>query len=83
MSWPSILPAFFASCVEFVEALPIVLAVGVTINWRSSLWGAAAFAALAVFVATFGAAAECRCSSRASRSALAGRYCMRRGSRKR
>ncbi|MCL2336333.1 MAG: hypothetical protein FWC60_02810 [Firmicutes bacterium] len=57
MYWPSVLPAFLASMVEFVEALTIVLAVGVTINWRTSLWGAAAaFTVLALFVAVFGAA---------------------------
>ncbi|HEY3613298.1 MAG TPA: hypothetical protein VGK92_06305 [Gaiellales bacterium] len=33
--------AFLASAVEFVEALTIVLALGVTRGWRSSLWGAA------------------------------------------
>jgi uncharacterized membrane protein len=38
--------SFLASAVEFVEALTIVLALGVTRGWRSSLWGAAA----AVFV---------------------------------
>ena len=49
--------AFLASAVEFVEAFTIVLVVGVTINWRSSLLGAL-FAALtlAVLVAIFGAA---------------------------
>ena len=57
MSWTSILPAFFASIVEFVEALTIVLAVGVTFNWRTSLWGAAAAAVtLVLFVAVFGTA---------------------------
>ena len=34
------LPAFLASIVEFVEALTIVLAVGVTRQWRSALIGA-------------------------------------------
>jgi uncharacterized membrane protein len=33
--------SFLASAVEFVEALTIVLALGVTRGWRSSLWGAA------------------------------------------
>lgn len=43
--------------VEFVEALTIVVAVGVTINWKSSLLGAAAaFLALAALVAAFGTA---------------------------
>jgi uncharacterized membrane protein len=46
-----------ASVVECVEALTIVLVVGVTINWKSSLWGAAAaFGVLALLVAIFGAA---------------------------
>jgi uncharacterized membrane protein len=47
--------AFLASAVEFVEALTIVLALGVTRGWRSSLWGAAAaFAVLGVAVAVIG-----------------------------
>jgi uncharacterized membrane protein len=47
--------AFLASAVEFVEALTIVLALGVTRGWRSSLWGAAAaFAVLAVTIVTIG-----------------------------
>jgi uncharacterized membrane protein len=55
MVWPSILPSFFASMVEFVEALTIVLAIGATINWKSSLLGAsAAIAALTALVAIFG-----------------------------
>ncbi len=55
MVWPSILPSFFASMVEFVEALTIVLAIGVTINWKSSLLGAsAAMVILAALVAIFG-----------------------------
>lgn len=55
MVWPSIIPSFLASMVEFVEALTIVLVVGVTINWKSSLLGAsAAVFTLAVLVATFG-----------------------------
>ena len=57
MLWAFAIPSFLASTVEFVEALTIVLAVGVTINWKSSLWGAAAaFAALAVLIAVFGTA---------------------------
>jgi uncharacterized membrane protein len=49
--------SFLASAVEFVEAFTIVLVVGVTINWRSSLVGAfAAAATLAVIVATLGVA---------------------------
>lgn len=55
MVWSSILPSFLASLVEFVEALTIVLVVGVTINWKSSLLGAGAAAlTLAVLVAAFG-----------------------------
>lgn len=57
MLWSSAVPAFFASLVEFVEALTIVLAVGVSVNWKSSLTGAAAAAGvLAVLVTGFGAA---------------------------
>jgi len=40
------LPSFFASSVEFVEALTIVLAIGVTRGWRSAILGAVAAAAL-------------------------------------
>jgi uncharacterized membrane protein len=55
--WTSFVPSFLASIVEFVEALTIVLVIGVTINWRSSLWGAiTALGALAILIATFGAA---------------------------
>ena len=51
------LPAFLASVVEFVEALTIVLAVGVTRQWRSTLIGvAAAVAVLSVLVGVFGTA---------------------------
>jgi Ca2+/H+ antiporter, TMEM165/GDT1 family len=47
--------AFLASAVEFVEALTIVLALGVTRGWRSSLWGAvAAFAVLGIAIAAIG-----------------------------
>jgi uncharacterized membrane protein len=47
--------AFLASGVEFVEALTIVLAVGLTRGWRSSLWGAAAaMGALGLAIATLG-----------------------------
>ena len=57
MVWSAMLPAFLASTVEFVEALTIVLAVGVTINWKSSLLGAgAAMLGLAALVAIFGSA---------------------------
>ena len=49
--------AFLACSVEMVEALTIVLAVGVTRGWRSAGWGvAAALAALAVIVVGLGPA---------------------------
>ena len=49
--------AFLASAVEFVEALTIVLAAGITRGWRASLTGlAAATIALAVIVAALGPA---------------------------
>jgi uncharacterized membrane protein len=51
------LAAFLASAVEMVEALTIVLAVGVTRGWRSTLLGVAAAAlALAAVVAALGPA---------------------------
>jgi uncharacterized membrane protein len=52
-----VLAAFLASSVEMVEALTIVLAVGLTRGWRSPLIGvAAALLALATVVAAFGPA---------------------------
>jgi uncharacterized membrane protein len=52
-----VLAAFLASAVEMVEALTIVLAVGITRGWRSALIGvAAAVLALAVIVAALGPA---------------------------
>ena len=49
--------AFLASAVEFVEALTIVLAAGLTRGWRASLTGlAAATVALAAIVAALGPA---------------------------
>ena len=42
MIWSSVFPTFLASLVEFVEALTIVMVVGATVNWRSSLSGAGA-----------------------------------------
>ena len=52
---PSLLAAFLASLVEFVEALTIVLAVGTVRGWRSALTGAGAGAALlAIMVLIFG-----------------------------
>jgi uncharacterized membrane protein len=51
------MPAFLASIVEFVEALTIVLAVGVTRQWRSTLIGvAAAIVVLVLLIAIFGSA---------------------------
>jgi len=52
-----VLAAFLASAVEMVEALTIVLAVGVTRGWRSALVGVGtATVALAVVIAIFGPA---------------------------
>jgi uncharacterized membrane protein len=52
---PTILASFLASFVEFVEALTIVLAVGVVRGWRSALIGAVGGAAiLAVLVLLLG-----------------------------
>ncbi len=49
------LTAFLASAVEMVEALTVILAVGLTRGWRSALGGgAAALVALAVVVAALG-----------------------------
>src|SRR3954470_8416939 len=49
--------AFLASAVEMVEALTIVLAVGVTRGWRSAGWGVgAAVGGLVVIVAALGPA---------------------------
>jgi uncharacterized membrane protein len=45
---PSVLAAFMASMVEFVEALTIVLAVGIVRGWRSALLGTGAALALLV-----------------------------------
>ncbi|HEY0753647.1 MAG TPA: hypothetical protein VGD98_06770 [Ktedonobacteraceae bacterium] len=57
MQWAVASAAFLASAVEFVEAFTIVLVVGVTMNWRSSLVGAfAAAATLALIIATLGVA---------------------------
>jgi uncharacterized membrane protein len=59
--------SFVASAVEFVEALTIVLAMGLTRSWRAALWGAAAAAALlGVVTVIFGGAV----ASAISRTAL-------------
>jgi uncharacterized membrane protein len=51
------LPAFLASLVEAVEALTIILAVGVTRQWRSAIYGAlAGLLVLAVVIGIFGTA---------------------------
>jgi len=51
------LPAFLASLVEAVEALTIILAVGLTRQWRSTLYGAfAGLAVLTVIVGVLGTA---------------------------
>ena len=59
MQWTSVAPvavaSFMASMVEFVEALTIVLAVGVVRGWRSALLGtAASLATLVVVVLALG-----------------------------
>ncbi len=54
-SVPTVLASFMASAVEFVEALTIVLAVGVVRGWRSALFGVAAgVLLLAGLVGVFG-----------------------------
>jgi uncharacterized membrane protein len=53
--WTAALPAFLASLVEFVEALTVVLAVGITRGWRSAILGSiAAVALLGLLVLLFG-----------------------------
>jgi len=55
--WSLAAATFVASVVEMVEALTIVLAMGMTRSWRSTLWGvAAALVALAAFTAVAGCA---------------------------
>jgi uncharacterized membrane protein len=57
LTFGTVAASFLASAVEIVEALTIVLAVGITRQWRSSLLGAgAALVVLAVIVATLGPA---------------------------
>jgi len=54
---PTLLASFFASMVEFVEALTVILAVGAVRGWRAALSGAgAALAVLLVLVAVLGPA---------------------------
>jgi uncharacterized membrane protein len=54
-AWSTIASAFLASSVEAVEALTVVLAVGVVRGWRSALLGTAgALGVLATLVAVFG-----------------------------
>jgi uncharacterized membrane protein len=58
-SGPAVIAAFLASLVEFVEALTIVLAVGVTRGWRWALIGTAAGTLLLIlFTVGFGPALE-------------------------
>ncbi len=55
MIWSLFVPAFLASVVECVEALTIVLAIGTSINWKSSLSGVVAGSAvLAALIAVLG-----------------------------
>lgn len=56
-SGPAVAAAFFASLVEFIEALTIVLAVGAVRGWRGALGGTGlALAVLVTLVAVFGSA---------------------------
>jgi uncharacterized membrane protein len=53
--WSLGIATFAAALVEMVEALTIVLAMGMTRSWRSTLWGvAAALVALAAFTTVAG-----------------------------
>lgn len=57
--WPTVLASFLASTVEFVEALTVILAVGMVRGWRAALSGAgAAVVTLAVLVALLGPALQ-------------------------
>ncbi|MGB9154489.1 MAG: hypothetical protein WCD70_15545 [Alphaproteobacteria bacterium] len=54
---PTMLAAFLASLVEFVEALTVILAVGIIRGWRSALGGAGlALATLVAMIALLGPA---------------------------
>ncbi len=54
---PTVLASFLAATVEFVEALTVILAVGVVRGWRGALTGAGvAIAVLAALVAALGPA---------------------------
>jgi uncharacterized membrane protein len=58
-SGPAVVAAFLASLVEFVEALTIVLAVGITRGWRWALIGSAAGTVLLILLTlTFGPALQ-------------------------
>ncbi|WP_237479139.1 COG4280 domain-containing protein [Lichenibacterium dinghuense] len=54
-AWPTTLAAFLASAVEFVEALTVVLAVGIVRGWRGAIVGTVgALACLAAIVLVLG-----------------------------
>lgn len=54
-AWPSIVAAFLASLVEFVEALTVILAVGTVRGWRGALIGTgSALGLLIAIVAVLG-----------------------------
>jgi uncharacterized membrane protein len=54
-----VVASFLASAVEFVEALTIVLAMGVARSWRAALWGTgSAVVALAVVTVALGTALD-------------------------
>jgi uncharacterized membrane protein len=56
-AWPSVVAAFLASMVEFVEALTVVLAVGTVRGWRGALAGTSiALVVLLLLVALLGSA---------------------------
>lgn len=55
MNFSVVIPSFLASAVEFVEALTILVAMGVTRGWKSPILGALAAAAmLLLLTASFG-----------------------------